>query len=212
MTVPSKPYAYQVGQALAWTIFRSVGARIVGKNHVPKNGSVLLVSNHQSYLDPLFVSMSCSKRQIHFMAKEELFRSPTTRHMMLGLGAFPVNRTGPSKATLAQVLRLLKDGRCLCLFAEGTRSKDGQLQDFQTGFAKIARRTRTPVVPIGITGTRNLFESIQGMSLPVWSRLIGYPPPMLCVGEPISPELPARVIAERTQESVRALIEECRAT
>ena len=144
------------------------------------------------------------------MAKEELFLSPTSRHMMLGLGAFPVNRNGPSKATLIQVLRLLKDGRVLCLFAEGTRSKDGRLQDFQSGFAKIARRTRTPVVPIGITGTRNLFEDIQGMSLPVWSRLIGYPPPVLSVGEPVTWDQPAQEIARQTHDRVRALIEECR--
>ena len=104
---PPIPYAYQVGQALAWTIFSSVGARIEGKEHIPSSGSVLLVSNHQSYLDPLFVSLGCRRRQIHFMAKEELFDFPTSRHMMLGLGAFPVNRNGPGKATLIEVLKLL---------------------------------------------------------------------------------------------------------
>ena len=118
--VPPISYSYQVGKALAWTIFSSVGARIEGKEHIPASGSVLLVSNHQSYLDPLFVSLGCPKRQIHFMAKEELFDFPTSRHMMLGLGAFPVNRNGPGKATLIEVLKLLRDDRCLCLFAEGT--------------------------------------------------------------------------------------------
>jgi 1-acyl-sn-glycerol-3-phosphate acyltransferase len=212
MPIPPVSYSYRVGQFLGWTIFRSTGAKITGQENIPSTGSVLLVSNHQSNLDPLFVSLACARRQTHFMAKEELFGTPTSRHMMLGLGAIPVNRDGPSKATLAQVLRLLKDGRCLCLFAEGTRSKDGSLQEFQSGFAKIARRTRTPVVPIGITGTRNLFEDIQGMSLPIWSRIIGYPPPRMSVGEPISCELPAREIARQTHERVRALLEECRGT
>ena len=205
---PPIPYAYQVGQALAWTIFRSVGARIEGKEHIPATGSVLLVSNHQSYLDPLFVSMGCPKRQIHFMAKEELFLSPTSRHMMLGLGAFPVNRNGPGKATLVEVLKLLRDGRCLCLFAEGTRSKDGKLGYFQPGFAKIAKKTKTRVVPIGIKGTRQLFEGIQGMSLPVWSKFIGYPSPVMRIGEPIPWELSAEEIAAQTQTSVRQLLEE----
>ena len=210
MAIPPKSYSYQVGQFLAWTIFRSVGAEIRGKENIPATGPLILVSNHQSFLDPLFVSLACDKRPIHFMAKEELYRFPVSRHMMLGLGAFPVNRNGPGKATLAQVLRLLRDGRCLCLFAEGTRSQDGELQEFQSGFAKIARKTRTPVVPIGITGTRNLFESIQGMSLPIWSRIIGYPPPKLSVGRPVSHELSAREIASQTHNSVRALLEECR--
>lgn len=210
MPPPPKPFSYQVGQFLAWVIFRSTGARILGRENIPSEGSFLLVSNHQSFLDPLFVSLACSVPQIHFMAKEELFQSPTSRHMMLGLGAFPVKRSGPTKETLAQVLRLLKDDRVLCLFAEGTRSKDGELQDFQAGFAKIARRTNTPVVPIGITGTRNLFENIQGMSLPIWSRFIGQKPPALSIGKPIPANLTAEEIAERTQMSVRALIEECR--
>ena len=208
--VPPISYSYQVGQALAWTIFSSVGARIEGKEHIPGSGSVLLVSNHQSYLDPLFVSLGCPKRQIHFMAKEELFDFPTSRHMMLGLGAFPVNRNGPGKATLIEVLKLLRDDRCLCLFAEGTRSKDGTLQDFQPGFAKIARKTKTSVIPIGITGTRKLFEGIQGMSLPIWSKIIGYPPPVMRIGEPISWELDAEEIATQAQTSVRKLLEECR--
>jgi 1-acyl-sn-glycerol-3-phosphate acyltransferase len=203
-------YSYRVGQFLGLTILGSAGAKIRGKEKIPSSGSVLLVSNHQSFLDPLFVSLAYSKRQIHFMAKEELYRTPISRHMMMGLGAFPVNRDGPSKSTLIQVFRLLKDGRCLCLFAEGTRSKDGELREFQSGFAKIARRTRTPVVPIAMTGTRNLFEDLQGMSLPIWSRIIGYPPPVLSVGEPVSCELPAEEIARQTHDRVRALLEECR--
>ncbi|MCA9779482.1 MAG: 1-acyl-sn-glycerol-3-phosphate acyltransferase [Candidatus Eremiobacteraeota bacterium] len=205
---PPIPYAYQVGQALAWTIFRSVGARIEGKENIPASGSVLLVSNHQSYLDPLFVSMGCPRRQVHFMAKEELFDFPTSRHMMLGLGAFPVNRNGPGKATLVEVLKLLRDQRCLCLFAEGTRSKDGRLREFQPGFAKIARKTKTSVVPIAITGTRQLFEGIQGVSLPIWSKLIGHPAPVMRIGRPVSWELSAEEIAAQTQSSVRRLLEE----
>lgn len=204
----SKTYSYLIGQSLGWLIFRSVGARIVGKENVPATGSVLLVSNHQSYLDPLIVCLACPRRQVHFMAKEELFHVPTLKHMMLNLGAFPVNREGPSKATLVQVLRLLREQRCLCLFAEGTRSKDGQLQPFQPGFAKIAKKTRTPIVPIGVTGTRKLFENIEGSSLPLWSKLIGSKPPTMRVGSPISWELSPDEIVRETHRSVQRLLEE----
>src|SRR5690606_16646454 len=148
---------YQWGRFLGRIIYTSVGAKIYGKENIPSTGSMLIVSNHQSFLDPMFVALSCPHRQIHFMAKEELFKVPTSRHMMLGLGAFPVNRNGPTKATLGQVLKLLRDGRCVCLFAEGTRSRDGSLQNFQAGFAKLAKKTDTVVVPVGLSGTRNLF-------------------------------------------------------
>lgn len=182
---------------------------MVGRHNVPHEGSAMIVSNHQSFLDPLFVSLA-TPRQIHFMAKEELFRVSTSRHMMLGLGAFPVHRGGPSKQTLVHVLKLLREGRIVCLFAEGTRSKDGNLQPFQSGFAKLAKKTNSPVIPIGLTGSRNLFENIQGQSLPIWSRIIGYPPPQLRVGKAIDPSLPVQEIAERAHRTVGQLIEECR--
>lgn len=202
-------YAYQWGRFLGRVIYTSVGAKIYGKENIPKTGSMLIVSNHQSFLDPMFVALGCPQRQIHFMAKEELFKVSTSRHMMLGLGAFPVNRNGPTKATLGQVLKLLRAGRCVCLFAEGTRSRDGNLQAFQTGFAKLAKKTNTVVVPVGLSGTRNLFEDIQGMSLPLWSRFIGFPPPVLRIGTPISPDQSPDEIAIQTHQAVQALLEEC---
>lgn len=211
MRNPDNPsYSYQVGHFLGKVIFGSVGARVKGRENVPKTGSVLLVSNHQSFLDPFFVTMAVPQRQVHYMAKEELFRSPTSRHMMLGLGAFPVNRTGPTKATLSQVLKLLRAGRCVCLFAEGTRSKDGSLQDFQPGFARLAKKTKTPVVPVGLMGSRNLFESIQGAALPIWSRIVGTPRPTICLGKPVTPDHTVSEIAGLTHESVGRLLEECR--
>lgn len=202
-------YSYQVGRFLGRVIYTSVGAKIYGRENIPDSGSMLIVSNHQSFLDPMFVALGCPKRQIHFMAKEELFKLSTSRHMMLGLGAFPVNRNGPTKATLGQVLKLLRDGRCVCLFAEGTRSKDGSLQAFQAGFAKLAKKTNTVVVPVGLSGTRNLFEDIQGMSLPLWSHFIGFPPPVLRIGTPISPHQSPEKIADQTHRAVQALLEEC---
>lgn len=205
---PTIPYSYLVGLTLAKTIFRSAGAVLEGAHHVPRTGPALIVANHQSFLDPLFVAMACPKRQVHYMAKEELFRVSTSRHMMLGLGAFPVDRTGPTKATLGHVLSLLRDGRCVCLFAEGTRSKDGKLRDFQPGFARLAKKTGTPVVPIALQGSRNLFEGIQGISLPIWSRIIGQAPPRLKVAEPIPPELPVDEIAQRAHQVVAGILEE----
>jgi len=211
LTKPSPPtYAYQVGVFLGRLIFGAAGARVQGKENVPKSGSALIVSNHQSYLDPMFVAQGCGGRQVHYMAKEELFRVSTSRHLMLSLGAFPVDRKGPTRATLAQVLKHLREGSLVCLFAEGTRAKDGKLQPFQAGFARLAKKTNTPVIPMGLSGSRDLFEDIQGPSLPLWRNYLGQAAPCLNIGKPISPELSEEEIASRTHESVRLLIEECR--
>ncbi len=202
-----KSYSYSVGVFLGTVIFGSAGAVIRGQENIPSQGSALIVSNHQSFLDPMFVAQT-TKRQIHYMAKEELFRASTSRHMMLGLGAFPVNRTGPTKKTLAHVLKLLREGRVVCLFAEGTRSKDGSLQEFQGGFARLAKKTQTPVIPVGLSGSRELFEDIQGPALPIWRKLIGKAPPRLTVGKPISPELSVAEISAQTHQAVREILEE----
>lgn len=203
-----RPYSYQLGQFLSRSFFRLLGTQVEGLENLPTSGRTMIVSNHQSFLDPLIVSLSCPHRQIHFMAKEELFSIPTARHLLLSLGAFPVDRKGPGKQTIAKVLTLLREERLICLFAEGTRSRDGALQPFQPGFAKIARKTKTPVIPIAISGTRNLFESIQGPSLPLWNRIVGQAPPSLKIGAAIPPELSAQEIVERTHQAVQTLLEE----
>lgn len=206
--VGPKPYSYDVGLFLARAIFYSSGAVLTGREHIPKRGPALLVANHQSFLDPMFVALACTERQIHYMAKEELFRVPTSRHMMLGLGAFPVDRRGPTKATLAHVLKLLREGRLVCLFAEGTRSKDGRLREFQAGFARLAKKTGAPVIPVALQGSRLLLEGLQGSSLPLLRNILGTPGPRLAVGEPISADLPLEEIAERAHHCVAKFLEE----
>lgn len=206
--VGRKPYSYDVGLFLAQMIFYSSGAVITGRDRIPESGPALLVANHQSFLDPMLVALACPRRQIHYMAKEELFRVPTSRHMMLGLGAFPVDRRGPGKATLAHVLKLLREGRVVCLFAEGTRSKDGRLREFQAGFARLAKKTGAPVIPVALQGSRLLFEGVQGRSLPLLRNILRTPPPRLAVGEPIPAELSVEEISERAHRTVASFLED----
>ena len=131
--------------------------QVLGKENVPMDGPVLILSNHISLLDPPSVG-SGTDRQVTIMAKEELFRVPLFGGMIRALGAFPVKRGAGDRAALRLALGLLEDGKCLLMFPEGTRSKTGELEEGQTGAAFFALRSQAVVVPTAIVGGYRLFR------------------------------------------------------
>ncbi|HHW14643.1 MAG TPA: 1-acyl-sn-glycerol-3-phosphate acyltransferase [Firmicutes bacterium] len=130
---------------------------IEGAENLPSEGPVLLAINHLSAFDPL-LGGSAVNRKVHFMAKEELFRSPLLAALLRRLGAFPVRRGESDRQALRQALRLLEQGEVVGIFPEGTRSPDGRLQQAQTGLAFLAQRARAAVVPMAILGSRGLLS------------------------------------------------------
>lgn len=116
---------------------------------IPTTGRVIIVSNHQSYLDPPLVGGG-PRRQVGFMAKESLF------HGFLGwffraLNAFPVDREKPVGG-IKEALKRLKNDECVALFPEGSRTFDGELQEFMPGLILLAQKTKSPIVPAAIEG------------------------------------------------------------
>ncbi|MBR6437515.1 MAG: 1-acyl-sn-glycerol-3-phosphate acyltransferase [Thermoguttaceae bacterium] len=110
---------------------------------------MIIVSNHQSYLDPPLVGGG-PRRQVGFMAKESLF------HGFLGwffraLNAFPVDREKPVGG-IKEALKRLKNDECVALFPEGSRTFDGELQEFMPGLILLAQKTKSPIVPAAIEG------------------------------------------------------------
>ena len=125
--------------------------RVVGLRHVPREGAVLLVSNHQSYMDPILATMDIP-REGNYMARDSLFKNPLFGRMIAYLNAFPVRRNTADLAAIKESLRRLKQGKALLLFPEGTRTVDGRIQPMLPGLGAIAKKARVPIVPTLIDG------------------------------------------------------------
>jgi 1-acyl-sn-glycerol-3-phosphate acyltransferase len=124
--------------------------RSMGREHVPATGPVLLVSNHQSHLDPVLVGIACP-RQMRFLARHTLFFWPLS-WLIRSLGAVPIDRERGGLGGIKATLKLLHEGEAVLAFPEGTRTKDGHLQPLMPGFCALARRSGATVVPVAIDG------------------------------------------------------------
>ena len=125
--------------------------RCFGVTNVPPSGGVLLASNHQSFLDPLLVGVAVS-RQVHFMARHSLFRNAWFGGLIKELHAFPVRRGEVDIAAIREAVRILKAGKALMMFPEGTRTRDGSIGEIHSGVAIVSQRAGVPVVPVVVDG------------------------------------------------------------
>jgi 1-acyl-sn-glycerol-3-phosphate acyltransferase len=126
-------------------------ARIYNRHYEPASGSVLYISNHQSYLDPPLMSMSL-QRPVNYMARDTLFHSRIFGPLIYSFGAFPVKRGTADTGALKEAIRRLKAGGQLVLFAEGTRTRDGRVGPFLPGVALLAQKAADWIVPVTIEG------------------------------------------------------------
>ena len=121
-----------------------------GMEMLPKDRGYILVGNHQSYWDPVMMGLKLDTT-LTFMANEKLFHKPVLAPVIRGLGAFPVNLKKPDMTAIRTAKKVVKDGKVLALFPEGTRSHDGKLLKFKGGVIYIASVTGEDVVPVCIT-------------------------------------------------------------
>jgi 1-acyl-sn-glycerol-3-phosphate acyltransferase len=145
---------YWIGCAIFKLLFCATGGiSVTGTENIPKSGGVIFAPNHISFTDPPVVGCCCPGRQVHFMAKEELFKPPILGAMIRGVGTFPVRRGSADRRALKHAIGLLQSGKVVCIFPEGTRSLDGKLGKAVAGIGLIALKSKAPVVPVAITGT-----------------------------------------------------------
>lgn len=144
---------------------------VKGRENIPKSGGFVLVSNHSSFLDPIFLSISCP-RVLNYMARDSLFRNPLFGWWLLDVGVFPVKRWSGDLPAIRAAVRRLKAGRGLGLFPEGTRSPDGQIRDFSQGFALLADKAGVPMVPARVIGSYKAFGKGSRMIRPVKVRVV----------------------------------------
>lgn len=130
--------------------------RALGVNNVPQEGPVLLLSNHQSFLDPVLVALPLL-RECAFMARDTLFDNPRFSKLIRYLNAFPVKRGTADVGAIKESLRRLKRGDALVAFPEGTRTSDGSVGPLQSGAILLARKSSAPIVPVNIHGAYELW-------------------------------------------------------
>ena len=121
-----------------------------GMENLPTDRGYILVGNHQSYWDPVMMGLKLDTT-LTFMANEKLFHKPVLAPVIRGLGAFPVNLKKPDMTAIHTAKKVVKEGKVLALFPEGTRSHDGKLLKFKGGVIYIASVTGEDVVPVCIT-------------------------------------------------------------
>jgi 1-acyl-sn-glycerol-3-phosphate acyltransferase len=131
-----------------------------GTEHLPSQGGFVLSANHISNFDPWPLGMPLwPQRQLRFMAKVELFRSPLWP-ILKGAGAFKVHRGEGDEEAMRTAVRLAADGEVVVIFPEGTRREKGLVKKYRarahTGAARVALAAGVPLVPAAIAGTDRL--------------------------------------------------------
>lgn len=119
-------------------------------------GALIIAPNHMSYLDPPIIACS-QRRAVAFMAKEELFRKPFLGWLIRSLDAFPLKRGAGDMDAIRLATSVLKEGKALLIFPEGTRGNGEELGPISGGVASLAVSTGAKILPVGIAGTQKVW-------------------------------------------------------
>ena len=154
MKLTSKtPVMYKIFKfLLGWIFILYYNPKILDKENIPKEGSVIIAGNHKHLYDQ-FLTIMATKRGIHYMAKKEYFDSKKTAWFFKITGCISVDRTKKDPISKELAIEVLKQGGAIGIFPEGTRNKtDKLLLPFKYGAVSMASKTDSYIVPFGITG------------------------------------------------------------
>lgn len=136
-------------QFVLWILYR---VRVSGRENIPPTGPLLIIANHQSFLDPPLVSAFITNRHIDFIARAGLFRFGPFARLITALNSVPIAEQGGDTAAMKEALRRLAMGRAVLIFPEGSRSPDGAMRPFKRGAAVLVKRSSCPVLPVVVEG------------------------------------------------------------
>ncbi len=139
--------------------------RTYGRDNIPRKGAFILVSNHQSYLDPIFCA-GLIKRHSSFIARDTLFTNWFFGPLISSVNAIPVKLGEPDISAMRKVLGRLKKGGGVTIFPEGTRTDDGKITPFKPGLGLLARRGNATIVPVVIDGAFECWSRNQKLFTP----------------------------------------------
>jgi len=170
-----------------------------GRERVPRRGGLILASNHISFWDPPLVGASLP-REAYYLAKEELFQAPGLGLAIRALNAIPIRRGVADLSGLSRALEMLKKGRALLMFPEGSRMRDGELHPARPGVGMMAVQADVPIVPCYISGSnrpaRWLFRATR---VRIW---FGPPRDWRDLVEPESDFSPGRALYQKVGDGV----------
>jgi 1-acyl-sn-glycerol-3-phosphate acyltransferase len=127
------------------------GLELHGTEHIPADGALLIIPNHQTYADPALVTIPV-RRPVYYMAWDRLFAIPLFGRFIRRLRAFPVDVESSDPRATREAVRLLQAGEAVMIFPEGERTKDGRVGRFKLGAFRLAVTLGVPVLPVTITG------------------------------------------------------------
>lgn len=154
-------WIYWFGWMTLGAAFRSVfGLRIEGAEKLVEEGPVLVVSNHQSFLDPPLVG-NLYRTEMYYLARKTLFRS-FGGWLYPRWNAIPVDQDRPDMGSLKTIVKLLKSGERVLVFPEGERTEDGNLGKTQPGVGLIAVKSAAVIQPVRIRGAREALPRGSG--------------------------------------------------
>lgn len=148
----------------------------IGTEHIPDMGGCVLTPNHASFLDPPLVGVGVRKRVVHFLARASLFRFPIMGWWYRRIGTIPIEQDRGDLAALRSALKELQSGKVVCLFPEGSRSPDGELQTPKGGVGFLIAKAKVPVVPVYVDGTFRAWPRGGRWIKPVKVRVFYGPP------------------------------------
>jgi 1-acyl-sn-glycerol-3-phosphate acyltransferase len=139
--------------------------RAAGRFNVPRRGPVLLIANHQSFLDPPAIGVA-APRHLHYLARKTLFKGGGPGILLRILNSVPIDQEGVGKDGMRNILQRLESGNAVLVFPEGERSTDGRMHPFRPGIGLLVKRVRAPIVPVAIAGAFDAWPRFQLLPIP----------------------------------------------
>lgn len=161
--------SYRAVYLFARTLLRLFyGLRVYGLTHF-RSGAGIIAANHASFLDPPVISVSCPE-EVHFLARESLFRFSLFGWLIRTLNSHPVARDTSDARTFRELIQLLQRDQKVILFPEGGRTKDGRLQPLEKGLSFLVYKARCSIFPVYVDGTFAIWR--RGKKIPkLWGRI-----------------------------------------
>ena len=140
---------YEITRGLANVLFHTLmPVRFHHKERLLQEAPFVLIANHRHALDPIVMAMGIPKKQIVFLGKKELGKTPLLRNMLTRLHCILVGRHESDMEAMRACMKAVKMKKILLIFPEGTRHHEGQMEQIESGTALIAMRSKAPVIPI----------------------------------------------------------------